>query len=34
MEYGLYRPYYFLVIDTTFASDNPLSFKKNLIERI
>ena len=26
------KPYSFLVIDT--ASDNPLSFRKNLLERI
>ena len=28
------KPYSFLVIDTTFASDNPLCFRKNLSERI
>ena len=28
------KPYSFLVIDATFASDNPLHFKKNLAERI
>ena len=28
------KPYSFLVIDTTFASDNFLRFKKNLLERI
>ena len=28
------KPYSFLVIDTTLASDNPLRFRKNLIERI
>ena len=28
------KPYYFLVIDTTLASDNPLRFRKNLLERI
>ena len=28
------RPYSFLVIDTTLASDNPLCFRKNLVERI
>ena len=28
------KPYYFLVIDATFASDNPLNFRKNLLERI
>ena len=26
------KPYSFLVIDTTFASDNPLRFRKNLLE--
>ena len=26
--------YSFLVIDATLASDNPLSFRKNLLERI
>ena len=26
--------YYFLVIDTTLASDNPLCFRKNLLKRI
>ena len=26
--------YSFLVIDTTLALDNPLSFRKNLVERI
>ena len=25
---------FFLVIDTIFASDNPLRFKRNLLERI
>ena len=24
------KPYYFLVIDTTMPSDNPISFRKNL----
>ena len=24
------KPYYFLVIDTTLASDNPLRFRKHL----
>ena len=28
------KPYYFLVIDATVASDNPLYFGKNLSERI
>ena len=28
------KPYSFLVIDTTFASDNSLCFRKNLLERI
>ena len=28
------KPYSFLVIDATLASDNPLSFRKNLSERI
>ena len=28
------KPYSFLVIDTTFAPDNPLSFRKKLVERI
>ena len=28
------KPYYFLVIDKILASDNPLHFRKNLIERI
>ena len=28
------KPYSFLVIDTTLASDNSLSFRKNLLERI
>ena len=28
------KPYYFLVIDATLASDNPLSFGKNLSESI
>ena len=28
------KPYSFLVIDTTLASDNPLRFRKNLSERI
>ena len=27
------KPYSFLVIDTTLASDNPLRFRKNLLER-
>ena len=26
--------FFFLVIDTTFATDNPLRFRKNLVERI
>ena len=28
------KPYYFLIIDNTLVSDNPLSFRKNLSERI
>ena len=28
------KPYWFLVIDTTLASDNPSRFRKNLLERI
>ena len=28
------KPYYFLVIDCTPASDNPLRFRKNLLEII
>ena len=28
------KPYSFLVIDTTFAPDSPLRFRKNLVERI
>ena len=28
------KPYSFLVIDTTLAADNPLRFRKNLVERI
>ena len=28
------KPYSFTIIDTTLASDNPLSFRKNLSERI
>ena len=28
------KPYCFLVIDTTLASDNSLRFRKNLMERI
>ena len=28
------KPYSFLVIDATLASDNPLCFKKNLLEKI
>ena len=28
------KPYYFLVIDGTLASDNPSSFRENLSERI
>ena len=28
------RPYLFLVIDATLASDNPSRFRKNLLERI
>ena len=28
------KPYSFLMIDTTLASDDPLSFRKNLQERV
>ena len=28
------EPYSFLVIDATLASDNPLRFRKNLLEKI
>ena len=28
------KPYCFLVTDTTFTLDNPLRFRKNLLERI
>ena len=28
------KPYYFLLIDATLTSDNPLLFRKNLLERI
>ena len=28
------KPYSFLVIDATLASDNPSCFRKNLLERI
>ena len=28
------KPYSFLVIDTSLASDNPLRFRKKLLERI
>ena len=28
------KPYFLLVIDTTFASNNPLHFRRNLLERI
>ena len=28
------KPYSFLVVDSTLASDNPLSFRKNLLKRI
>ena len=28
------KPYSFLIIDATLASDNPLRFRKNLVERI
>ena len=28
------KPYSLLVIDTTLASDNPLHFRKNLLEKI
>ena len=29
-----WKPYSYLVIDTTLAWDNPLCFRKNLLERI
>ena len=28
------KSYFFLVIDTTLASENPLLFRKNILERI
>ena len=28
------RPYFFLVIDTTLASDNLLYFRRNLLEKL
>ena len=28
------KPYSFLLIDTTLASDNPLHFRNNVLERI
>ena len=28
------KPYSFVIIDTTLLSNNPLGFRKNLIERI
>ena len=28
------KPYSFLVIDATLASDNPLRFRKNLLEKM
>ena len=28
------KPFSFLVIDATLASDNPLQFKKNILERV
>ena len=28
------KAYFFLVIDATLASDNPLPFRKNLLEKI
>ena len=28
------KPYYFVVIDATLASDNPSRFRNNLLERI
>ena len=31
---GTEKPYSFLVIDTTLASDNSLRFRKNLLERM
>ena len=29
-----WKPFSFLVIDTTLASDNPLGFRKSLLERM
>ena len=28
------KPYSFLVNDTTFSSDNPLKFRKNLLQKL
>ena len=28
------KPYYFLVIDSTYAADNPSCFRMNLLEKI
>ena len=28
------KPYFFLVVDATLASDNPSCFRKNFLERI
>ena len=28
------KSYFFLVVDATLVSDNPLRFRKNLLERI
>ena len=28
------KPYYFLVIQATLASDNPLNFRQDLLERV
>ena len=28
------KPYSFLVVDATLASDNPLRFRRNLVEKI
>ena len=33
-NYCIEKPYYILVIDTTLASDNPLCFRRSLLESI
>ena len=33
-EKGTAKPYSFLVVDATLASDNPSGFRKNRLERI